>query len=98
MLPEGWDIERIEKYVSNGPSTVFDPQPFWHKDFKPVACDNLEQFGAYMGRGSTMQIRTAQEEGRDLILILSVGPMGMYRWLVYFLKEWNIKYDHVHGF
>jgi glucosamine-6-phosphate deaminase len=36
--------------------------------------------------------------GRKLILILPVGPMGMYRWAVYFLKEWNIACDHVHGF
>jgi glucosamine-6-phosphate deaminase len=24
--------------------------------------------------------------------------MGMYRWAVYFLKEWNVSCDHVHGF
>jgi glucosamine-6-phosphate deaminase len=24
--------------------------------------------------------------------------MGMYRWAVYFLKEWNVACDHVHGF
>ena len=24
--------------------------------------------------------------------------MGMYRWAVYFLKEWGVACDHVHGF
>src|SRR5665213_1313168 len=24
--------------------------------------------------------------------------MGMYRWAIYFLKEWNTPCDHVHGF
>ena len=24
--------------------------------------------------------------------------MGMYRWAVYFLKEWNVSCDHVFGF
>ena len=24
--------------------------------------------------------------------------MGMYRWAVYFLKEWDVACDHVHGF
>ena len=24
--------------------------------------------------------------------------MGMYRWAVYFLKEWDVRCDHVHGF
>ena len=24
--------------------------------------------------------------------------MGMYRWTVYFLNEWGVSCDHVHGF
>ena len=51
-----------------------------------------------MGHEIAMQIRKAREEGRELILILPVGPKGMYRWAVYFLKEWGVKCDHVHGF
>ncbi|HHT64506.1 MAG: 6-phosphogluconolactonase [Caldicoprobacterales bacterium] len=98
VFPKGWDIERISKCVSNDPSSVFDPQPFWNKDFKPVACSNLEEFGVYMGHEIAMQIKTTAEEGRDLILILPVGPMGMYKWLVYFLKQWNVDCKHVHGF
>jgi glucosamine-6-phosphate deaminase len=31
-------------------------------------------------------------------MILPVGPMGMYRWAVYFLKEWGVSCAHVHGF
>ncbi|MBP3665146.1 MAG: hypothetical protein J6J03_08310, partial [Tyzzerella sp.] len=27
-----------------------------------------------------------------------VGPMGMYKWAVYFLNEWNVKCDHVYTF
>jgi hypothetical protein len=27
-LPDGWDIERIEKCVSNDPSSIFDPAAF----------------------------------------------------------------------
>ena len=37
-------------------------------------------------------------QGRPLRLILPVGPMGMYRWAVYFLREWDVPCDHVHGF
>ena len=36
--------------------------------------------------------------GRKLALILPVGPMGMYRWTVYFLRDWKIPCDHVTGF
>ncbi|HDY89690.1 MAG TPA: glucosamine-6-phosphate isomerase, partial [bacterium] len=27
-----------------------------------------------------------------------VGPMGMYRWAVQFLKSWNVPCEHVYGF
>ena len=90
ILPAGWDIEKIKACVSNPPETVLDRQPFWNESFAPVKCTNLEEFGVYMGHEIAMQIRIAKEEGRKLILILPVGPMGMYKWAVYFLKEWNV--------
>ena len=98
VLPAGWDIEKIKACVSNPPETVLDRQPFWNEGFAPVKCTNLEEFGVYMGHEIAMQIRTARDEGRKLILILPVGPMGMYKWAVYFLKEWNVCCDHVYGF
>src|SRR5262249_30456391 len=41
---------------------------------------------------------TTHERKQPLILILPVGPMGMYRWTVYFLHEWKTPCNHVHGF
>ena len=57
ILPEGWDIAKIMECVSNDPATVCDRQSFWHKDFTPVKCTNLEEFGAYMGFEIAMQIK-----------------------------------------
>ena len=98
VFPKGWDIEKIAACVSQPPESVTQPQPFWSPAFRPVACENLEEFGAYMGHEIAMQIRRTKEEGRKLILILPVGPMGMYKWAVYFLKEWNVDCKHVYGF
>ena len=98
ILPKGWDIEKIKECVSNPPESVFDRQSFWNEGFAPVKCTNLEEFGVYMGHEIAMQIRIAKEEGRKLILILPVGPMGMYKWAVYFLKQWNVDCKHVYGF
>ncbi len=98
MLPQGWDIRRIYECVSNDPATVFDRQDFWHAGFAPVACKNLEEFGVYMGHEIALQIRKARDEGRKLILILPVGPMGMYKWAVYFLTQWQVDCGHVYGF
>ena len=97
VLPEGWDISKIYDCVSNDPSSVGERQSFWNDGFRPVECTNLEEFGAYMGHEIAMQIRLTKEEGRKLILILPVGPMGMYKWAVYFLKEWNVDCKHVYG-
>jgi glucosamine-6-phosphate deaminase len=51
-----------------------------------------------MGHEIAMQIKNARDANHELALILPVGPMGMYRWAVYFLREWAVKCDHVHGF
>jgi glucosamine-6-phosphate deaminase len=51
-----------------------------------------------LGHEIASQIRHARDEGRQLALILPVGPMGMYRWAVHFLAEWGVSCDHVHGF
>ena len=51
-----------------------------------------------MGHEIARSIRRAAEHGRPVALILPVGPMGMYRWAVYFLTEWGVDCGHVHGF
>lgn len=98
FYPAGWDLERIDMCASNDPSTIFERQSFWHKEFQPISCDSLEDFGMLMGHEIALTIKTTRDEGKQLALILPVGPMGMYRWVVYFLKAWNVSCDHVHGF
>ena len=57
VLPEGWDIARIYKCVTNDAKSVGERQSFWNDGFKPVECTNLEEFGAYMGHEIAMQIK-----------------------------------------
>ena len=98
VFPKGWDLEKIKGCVSHSPEEIEERQPFWHQGFHLAKCGSLDDFGVYMGHEIAMQIRKAKEEERELILILPVGPMGMYRWVVYFLTSWNIDCKHVHGF
>jgi glucosamine-6-phosphate deaminase len=51
-----------------------------------------------MGHEIALEIQKARTSGQQIAFILPVGPMGMYRWTVYFLKEWEVPCDHVHGF
>ena len=98
FFPAGWDFARIDACCSNPPESVLDRQPWWHPDFKPVPCATLADFDTLLGHEIAMEIGRARMEGRKLALILPVGPMGMYRWAVYFLAEWGVSCDHVHGF
>jgi len=98
FFPAGWDMKKIDECCSHSPEDVTKRQAFWNDDFTPVACDNIYDFNVLMGHEIAMEIKKTKEEGRKLAMILPVGPMGMYRWAVYFLKEWNIDCSHVYGF
>jgi glucosamine-6-phosphate deaminase len=98
FLPRGWDLGRIDACCSNPPGSVADRQPWWDPDFEPIPCASVADFDVMMGHEIASTIRRARDRGGKLALILPVGPMGMYRWAVYFLKEWNVPCDHVFGF
>lgn len=97
-FPAGWDLEKIDRCCSHSPEEILERQSFWHEDFQPIKCANIHDFDMMMGHEIAMQIKTTREEGRKLAFILPVGPVGMYRWAAYFLKEWNIDCSHVYGF
>ena len=98
FLPRGWDLARVDACCSHPPGSIGDRQTWWHEGFEPVACRTVEDFDVMLGHEIAATIRRSQAEGRELALILPVGPMGMYRWAVYFLKEWGVDCGHVHGF
>jgi len=98
FLPAGWDLARIDRLAAQPPSALEQRQPWWHPQFTPVRCDSFEDFDTYMGHDIAREIQLARQAGRPIVFILPVGPMGMYRWAVYFLKEWGVSCDHVHGF
>ena len=98
FFPKGWDLEKIDRCCSHQPDEIFQRQSHWHPEFEPVMCDNDTAFGVMMGHEIALSIKKARDNGKKLIMIWPVGPMGMYRWVVYFLKQWNISCDHVWGF
>jgi glucosamine-6-phosphate deaminase len=98
FLPAGWDLAAIDRLAASPPEQVREREPWWHGQFEPVACASYQDFDTFMGHEIAREIQLARLAGRPLTLILPVGPMGMYRWTVYFLKEWGVSADHVHGF
>lgn len=97
FFPKGWDMAKIDACVGT-PETVEERQAFWNKDFNPVQCQTLEEFDVYMGHEIALKIKETRDAGQKAAFILPVGPMGMYKWVVYFLKAWNVSADHVTTF
>ena len=98
IYPSGWDLAKIDACCSHVPETITQRQAHWHADFEPVACESLDDFAMLMGHEIALEIKRTRDEGRKLIMILPVGPMGMYRWVVFFLKSWQVSASHVYGF
>jgi glucosamine-6-phosphate deaminase len=98
FLPAGWDLEKIDRLADCSADGMVKRCSWWHPKFEPVACGSLADFDTYMGHEIAREIQLTKQQGRPLAMILPVGPMGMYRWAVYFLKEWGVTCEHVHGF
>jgi len=98
FYPAGWDMEKIDACCAHAPELITERQSHWHPGFIPVPCTNIYDFDMMLGHEIALEIAKTREEGRKLIFILPVGPMGMYRWAVYFLKAWDTPCSHVYGF
>ena len=97
FYPAGWDFAKIDACIGT-PESITEPQPQWNPNFTPIRCECLEEFNTYMGHEIALQIKLAKDRGEKIAFILPVGPMGMYKWVVYFLKEWKISCEHVYTF
>lgn len=98
FFPKGWDLAKFDSICSQKPAAITKREKWWSRGFNPISCESLGDFDTLMGHEIAMQVKLARDEGRKLAFILPVGPMGMYRWAVYFLKEWGVSCDHVYGF
>jgi len=97
FYPAGWDFQKIDACI-DAPEKICDQQSHWNPGFTPVCCETLGEFETYMGHEIALQIKAAKDARKKIALILPVGPMGMYKWVVYFLREWKVACDHVFTF
>ena len=97
FYPAGWDFDKIDACIGE-PESITEHQPHWNEEFQPVKCNSLAEFETYMGHEIALKIKSARDKGEKIAFILPVGPMGMYKWVVYFIKAWGVKCDHVYTF
>jgi glucosamine-6-phosphate deaminase len=98
FFPKGWDLARLDAIASRPPERITEREPSWHADFRPEPCADVAEMEVRMGVEIAHEVIRAREAGRRLVLILPVGPMGMYRWAVLILKRFSVRCDHLHGF
>lgn len=98
FFPKGWDLKTLDRLCSRPPQSITRREKWWNKAFQPIPCETLADFDTVMGHEIALEIAAAKGGGYPIAFILPVGPMGMYRWAVYFLKEWGVDCKHVHGF
>ena len=95
FYPAGWDMVKIDKCCQVAPEKVTERQDFWNEKFTPIMCEDVKEFDVKMGHEIANEIKKANERNEKIAFILPVGPMGMYKWAVYFLKEWNVSCKNV---
>jgi glucosamine-6-phosphate deaminase len=98
FFPRGWDLKKFDRICGRPASMAARREKWWNAGFKPVACESLGDFDTMMGHEIALEICKAKEAGQQIVFILPVGPMGMYRWAVFFLKAWGVSCKHVFGF
>jgi len=98
FFPEGWNLKLLDELCARAPETITRRESWWNRKFEPIACESLSDFDTMMGHEIALEIARAKDTGKQIAFILPVGPMGMYKWTIYFLTEWNVDCRHVHGF
>ncbi len=98
FYPAGWDLRKIRNCLGKSPEEAAAREGFWNEGFAAVRCKDRNEFYVKMGFEIASEIKKARDEGYKLAMILPVGPMEQYDWVVYFLKYWNVKCDHLYCF
>ena len=98
FYPRGWDLKRIDRCCAMGPKKLLTRARHWNADFKPLPVSDVAAMDRAMGDAIADQIEQTRAKGIKLILILPVGPMGMYKTVVSRLKASRTPTDHVHTF
>jgi len=98
FLPRGWNLARMDSIAALSRERALARAPHWHARFEPVPTADLAEFEVRMGLEIAALVIEAAQAKREIVFILPVGPMGMYRWTVAVLQRFGQRCSHVHGF
>lgn len=98
FYPTGWDLRKIDRCCAMDAAQLLSAKKHWHKEFKPVPVQMVDDMNRRMGDAIAQQIISARRRGQPLALILPVGPMGMYAHAVRRIRDARTPCDHVSTF
>ncbi len=98
FYPRGWNLSKIDRCCAMGLRRVIEPGPWWNRQFRAIPVTDVAAMDARMGDAIADQIEETRARGRQLALILPVGPMGMYRQVVKRIRSSRTTCDHVTTF
>jgi glucosamine-6-phosphate deaminase len=98
FYPRGWDLKKIDACCEMNLKQLTARKKSWHKNFTPTPVNSVEDMDRRMGDAIADEIEQTRRDGRELAIILPVGPMGMYKTVVERLKKSNTPCDHVATF
>lgn len=98
FFPRGWDLRAMDEIASRDPAFIEEREAHWHDDFRPERCADVPELEVRLGLEIAAEVIRTRDEGRQLAIILPVGPMGMYRWTVAVLRRFGVDCGHVWAF
>ena len=98
FYPKGWNLKRIDACCAMASAELMKPARFWNAGFRPQVVKDVAEMDRQMGQEIARQIISTRKAGRQLAIILPVGPMGMYKYVVQQLRESRVCADHVTTF
>jgi glucosamine-6-phosphate deaminase len=98
FYPAGWDLKKIDRCCAMTSGELLTPGKSWNSNFRPVPVKDVAEMDARMGDAIADQIEETRRQERHLILILPVGPMGMYKRVIERIKQSATMCDHVTTF
>src|SRR5690242_3540546 len=98
FYPKGWDLKKIDACCAMNLKQLTARKKAWHKGFTPTPVADVAEMDRKMGNAIADQIESTRCEGRELAIILPVGPMGMYKHVVERIRKSQTPCDHVATF
>lgn len=98
FYPTGWDYQKIDQCCDLGLEGVTKRASFWHDEFAPEPVASLQKMEQRMGEEIAQVIMDTRTNNQQLAIILPVGPMGMYKYVVDMLTSNQVSADHMTTF